>query len=662
MVKFDSRFNLCVFHLTIIAARTLAHAIMGSLMLVTSLQNISVSYGVNAVLDRVNLSIRSGERCCITGYNGSGKSTLLKVLNGAVQPDDGNIWRQEKLKFSTLDQSLPEPVDKTVYQAVAAGFSEIGQLLSQYRELIAADNATADELSAVQGKLDALDGWSVGYRVDAMIDRLQLPAEKKLSELSGGWLKRMAIARSLVVEPDVWLLDEPTNHLDIPTIEWLQQLLLEFSGTVIFISHDRELMQAVATSVIDIDRGSLTRWDTDYDSFLQRREHQLAVQSEHDKKFDQRLKAEEIWIRQGIKARRTRNEGRVRALQSLREERKQRKSVAQLTLEVDSGERSGKTIKEFINVSYHIDGQMLISQLNLIIQRGDRIGLLGPNGIGKSTLLGLLLGAIAPTDGIIKTGTQLTTAYFDQVRKNLDPDIRALDFLCDSGEVIKINGKDMHVLAYLKRFMFSGEDARALIGTLSGGQQNRLLLARLFMMPVNLLVMDEPTNDLDVETLELLEELLVEYNGTILLVSHDRSFLDNVVSSLLVFEGDGVVREHVGGYQDWKAHGGSFSEQSERTSAAGTGINETNRKQQSNNRKQHSTHRKQQRSLDRELAALPALIETAEANIAALETAVSDSDFFKLEQAHQLQQYELLEQEQKSLASLYERWEHLEQQ
>ncbi|MBT3425105.1 MAG: ATP-binding cassette domain-containing protein [Gammaproteobacteria bacterium] len=624
-------------------------------MLVTSLQNISVSYGVNAVLDRVNLSIRSGERCCITGYNGSGKSTLLKVLNGVVQPDDGNIWRQEKLKFSTLDQSLPVPADKTVYQAVAAGFSEIGNLLSQYRELIAADNTTANELSVVQGKLDALDGWSVGYRVDAMIDRLQLPAEKKLSELSGGWLKRMAIARSLVVEPDVWLLDEPTNHLDIPTIEWLQQLLLEFSGTVIFISHDRELMQAVATSVIDIDRGSLTRWDTDYESFLQRREHQLAVQSEHDKKFDQKLKAEEVWIRQGIKARRTRNEGRVRALESLRKERMQRKSVAQLKLEVDSGEKSGKTIKEFINVSYQIDGQMLISQLNLIIQRGDRIGLLGPNGIGKSTLLGLLLGSLTPTDGMIKTGTQLTTAYFDQVRTTLDPDIRAIDFLCDSGEVIQINGKDMHVLAYLKRFMFSGEDARALIGTLSGGQQNRLLLARLFMMPVNLLVMDEPTNDLDVETLELLEELLVDYQGTILLVSHDRSFLDNVVSSLLVFEGNGVVREHVGGYQDWKAHGGSFSGQSAPPPAVTTGMTETTVKQ-------HSTNRKQQRSLDRELAALPALIETAEASIVALETAVSDSGFFKLEQAHQLQQYELLEREQQSLVELYERWEHLEQQ
>jgi ABC transport system ATP-binding/permease protein len=639
----------------IIAAGTLAHAIMVALMLVTSLQNISVSYGVNAVLDRVNLSIRSGERCCITGYNGSGKSTLLKVLNGVVQPDDGNIWRQEKLKFSTLDQSLPVPADKTVYQAVAAGFSEIGNLLSQYRELIAADNTTANELSVVQGKLDALDGWSVGYRVDAMIDRLQLPAEKKLSELSGGWLKRMAIARSLVVEPDVWLLDEPTNHLDIPTIEWLQQLLLEFSGTVIFISHDRELMQAVATSVIDIDRGSLTRWDTDYESFLQRREHQLAVQSEHDKKFDQKLKAEEVWIRQGIKARRTRNEGRVRALESLRKERMQRKSVAQLKLEVDSGEKSGKTIKEFINVSYQIDGQMLISQLNLIIQRGDRIGLLGPNGIGKSTLLGLLLGSLTPTDGMIKTGTQLTTAYFDQVRTTLDPDIRAIDFLCDSGEVIQINGKDMHVLAYLKRFMFSGEDARALIGTLSGGQQNRLLLARLFMMPVNLLVMDEPTNDLDVETLELLEELLVDYQGTILLVSHDRSFLDNVVSSLLVFEGNGVVREHVGGYQDWKAHGGSFSGQSAPPPAVTTGMTETTVKQ-------HSTNRKQQRSLDRELAALPALIETAEASIVALETAVSDSGFFKLEQAHQLQQYELLEREQQSLVELYERWEHLEQQ
>ena len=639
----------------IIAAGTFAHAIMVALMLVTSLQNISVSYGVNAVLDRVNLSIRSGERCCITGYNGSGKSTLLKVLNGVVQPDDGSIWRQEKLKFSTLDQSLPEPADQTVYEAVAAGFSEIGYLLSQYKELIAADNTTADELSAVQSQLDALDGWAVGYRVDAMIDRLQLPADKKLSELSGGWLKRMAIARSLVVDPVVWLLDEPTNHLDIPTIEWLQQLLLEFSGTVLFISHDRELMQAVATSVIDIDRGSLTRWDTDYQSFLQRREHQLAVQSEHDKKFDQKLKAEEIWIRQGIKARRTRNEGRVRALQSLREERMQRKSLAQLKLEVDSGERSGKTIKEFINVSYQIDGQRLISQLNLIIQRGDRIGLLGPNGIGKSTLLGLLLGSLEPTDGIIKTGTQLTTAYFDQVRSILDPDIRAIDFLCDGGEVIQINGKDMHVLSYLKRFMFSGEDARALIGTLSGGQQNRLMLARLFMMPVNLLVMDEPTNDLDVETLELLEELLVEYKGTILLVSHDRSFLDNVVSSLLVFEGEGIVREHVGGYQDWKMQGGSFSEQSDKTSVVATGMSKTPVKKQPINRKQ-------QRSLDRELAALPSLIETAEARIAALETEVSDSGFFNREQAHQAQQYERLEQEQKTLASLYERWEHLEQQ
>jgi len=636
------------------AVRRPSRGIMIILMLVTSLQNISVSYGNNAVLNNVNLSISSGERCCITGYNGSGKSTLLKVINGVVLPDEGKIWRQDKLRFSTLDQFLPAAADKTVYQAVAAGFSEIGYLLNQYKGLTA-DAATApEELLAVQNKLDALDGWTVGYRVETMIDRLELPAEKKLSELSGGWLKRMAIARSLVVEPDVWLLDEPTNHLDIPTIEWLQQLLLEFSGTVIFISHDRELMQAVATSVIDIDRGALTRWDTDYASFLQRREHQLAVESEQDKRFDQKLKAEEVWIRQGIKARRTRNEGRVRALQSLRDQRRQRRSIAQLKLEVDSGERSGKAIKECIDISYQIDDQVLIRDFDLIIQRGDRIGLLGPNGIGKSTLLGLLLGTLSPSGGTIRTGTKLTTAYFDQIRKTLDPEIRALDFLCDSGDFIEINGKSIHVLAYLKRFLFKGDDARALIGTLSGGQQNRLLLARLFMVPANLLVMDEPTNDLDVETLELLEELLMEYKGTILMVSHDRSFLDNVVSSLLVFEGDGRICEYVGNYRDWKDSGGVFEGHAGSKVSTVAGTAEAKR--------QPSTKTRQQRRLNKELAGLPVLIEQAEARIASLEAAVTDSSFFKLGQVDQLKQYQMLDDERDILSSLYHRWEVLEDQ
>ena len=530
-------------------------------MSIASLKNVSVHFGTDIILDQVEFNIAKGERVCLTGRNGSGKSTLMRLLCGEVLADEGNIWREKALSFSTLEQDLPTGDDTTIFAAVASACSEAGELLAEYARVSmgAFDEDTLERMAELQTQIEAIDGWVLHHRVEAVLQRMKLEPGEKLTNLSGGWLKRVAIAKSLVTEPDVWLLDEPTNHLDIPTIEWLQEVMLEFQGTIVFVTHDRELMQSVATAIVEVDRGNLVRWDCDYKTFLERRDHEREVEQIHNKKFDINLKKEEAWIREGIKARRTRNEGRVRALEQLRLEHQKRRTQSTLKLAVDSGSASGKIVKELVNVSKSFDGKAIISDLDLIIQRGDRIGLLGPNGCGKSTLIKILLEGLAIDAGEVISGTKLAPAYFDQVRGQLNPEQSVKDYIAQGREYISINERDVHVVTYLANFMFNPEQARAPIRTLSGGEQNRLLLARLFSLPTNLLVLDEPTNDLDVESLELLEELLLEYTGTVLIVSHDRSFLDNVVSSLLVFEGQGQVTEYVGGYNDWLRGGGSFA-------------------------------------------------------------------------------------------------------
>ncbi len=631
-------------------------------MSIASLKNVSVHFGTDTILDQVEFNIAKGERVCLTGRNGSGKSTLMRLLCGEVLADEGNIWREKALSFSTLEQDLPAGDDTTIFAAVASAFSEAGELLAEYAQVSMGtfDDSTLDRMAQLQTQIEAIDGWVLHHRVESVLQRMKLPPDEKLINLSGGWLKRVAIAKSLVTEPDVWLLDEPTNHLDIPTIEWLQEVMLEFQGTIVFVTHDRELMQSVATAIVEVDRGQLVRWDCDYKTFLERREHEREVEQTHNKKFDINLKKEEAWIREGIKARRTRNEGRVRALQQLRLERQKRRTQGTLKLAVDSGSASGKIVKELINVSKSYDAKPIITDLDLVIQRGDRIGLLGPNGSGKSTLIKILLEGLEIDSGEVVSGTKLAPAYFDQVRGQLNPEQSVKDYIAQGREYISINDREVHVVSYLANFMFNPEQARAPIRTLSGGEQNRLLLARLFSLPTNLLVLDEPTNDLDVESLELLEELLLDYTGTVLIVSHDRSFLDNVISSLLVFEGAGRVIEYVGGYNDWLEGGGSFAA----LANAADKVNPTAKAAVAEAPMSFEERKKAKAALkkrERELAQIPDRIDELELEMASLQAKIAAPSFFQASAADQDLLYASVAEKEAEMDILMARWEALEQ-
>lgn len=520
-----------------------------------SFDHLTIAFGAEKLLDRASFQLDAGERVCLIGRNGTGKTTLLRLLAGEIQPDGGEIWRQPSLRVATLAQELPADTAATVFEIVAGGL-ELGELLAAYHDaahrLTQADNAEdLREMERLQHELEARDGWRWQQRVETVISRLQLPADTPLAELSGGWRRRVLLGRALVREPDVLLLDEPTNHLDLETIQWLENELLEFRGGLLFVTHDRALLQRLATRLLELDRGVLTSWPGDYAAFLEKKAALLEVEARHSAKFDKNLAQEEVWIRQGIKARRTRNEGRVRALYALREERRQRREqMGKASFGMEQAEASGKLVIEAKNVRYAWQDEPLIRGFSTRIMRGDRIGLIGPNGAGKTTLLNLLLGRLAPDAGEVKHGTKLEIAYFDQLREHLDPEQTVLDSVAGGRETIEINGQRRHIIGYLGDFLFTPQRVRSPVKSLSGGERNRLLLARLFTQPANLLVMDEPTNDLDLETLELLEELLLEYTGTLLLVSHDRTFLDNVVTSCIVFESDGI-REYVGGYTDW---------------------------------------------------------------------------------------------------------------
>ena len=624
---------------------------VSAFMPIATLTNLSLAFGTDQILDGIDLSIEKRERLAFTGRNGAGKSTLLGIVAGDTAIDDGEVWRADGLKFVTLAQNLPERSDVTIYDAVASVFDDVGALLAEYHQLtqLAVDQLDTQRLGQLQGSLDHLDAWNINHRIEAILSQLKLDPSAVLSSLSGGWLKRVAIAQSLVQEPDVWILDEPTNHLDIEGIEWLQHVLLEFNGTILFVSHDRRLMQAVATAIVYIDRGRVTRYNCDYLDFVDRRDKDLEVEIAHDRQFDIKLKNEEAWIRQGIKARRTRNEGRVRALKALREERSKRLPIQELKMQVDRGLASGKLVKEAINLGKSIAGKQIIRELELIIQRGDRIGILGPNGCGKSTLIRLLLGVLEPDSGSLKSGTRLQVAYFDQVREKLDQQQRVHDYLAEGRDFVEVGGKDLHVVSYLQNFLFNPDQARAPIHTLSGGEQNRLLLAKLFSIPANFLVLDEPTNDLDVETLELLESLLVDYDGTVLLVSHDRVFLDNVVSSVLAFEGDGRIREYVGGYSDW------VNAAEPRVEVKQQGALKENA--HGERKKEKAAAQKRLRDLDK----VTAKIEVLERDLASLNEAMSEPEFFQLSSEEQARSYEEARQMEASLLELMEAWEALEE-
>jgi ABC transport system ATP-binding/permease protein len=522
-----------------------------------SIDQLSIAFGAEPLLDGANFQIDAGERVCLIGRNGTGKTTLLRLLAGDLQPDGGEIRCQPGLRVATLAQELPAETSATVFEIVAGGLEGLGALLAEYHQAAhqlghAVTTEGMQRMERLQHELEARDGWRWQQRVETVLTRLQLPADAPLAELSGGWRRRVLLGRALVGEPDLLLLDEPTNHLDLETIQWLEEELLAFRGGLLFVTHDRALLRRLATRLLELDRGALTSWPGDYAMFLEKKQALLEVEARHHAKFDKKLAQEEVWIRQGIKARRTRNEGRVRALLALREERRQRRErVGKASFELEQAETSGKLVIEAKKIAYAWGDEPLIRDFSARIQRGDRIGLIGPNGCGKSTLLGLLLGRLEPNAGQVRWGTKLETAYFDQLREQLDPEQTVLDSVAGGRENLEINGQSRHVIGYLGDFLFSPQRARSPVKSLSGGERNRLLLARLFSQPANLLVMDEPTNDLDLETLELLEELLLDFAGTLLLVSHDRAFLDNVVTSCLVFEGGGRVGEYVGGYSDW---------------------------------------------------------------------------------------------------------------
>lgn len=621
---------------------------------------LSIAFGAEKLLDNASFQLDSGERVCLTGRNGTGKTTLLRLLAGELQPDSGDLWRQPGLRVATLAQELPADTTATAFEIVAGGLDGLGELLAEYHEAAVhlTHDATSEQLQRVerlQHELEARDGWRWQQRVEAVMTRLQLPADTPLGELSGGWRRRVLLGRALVSEPEVLLLDEPTNHLDLETIQWLEEELLEFRGGLLFVTHDRALLQRLATRLLELDRGVLTSWPGDYTAFLEKKAALLEVEARHNAKFDKNLAQEEAWIRQGIKARRTRNEGRVRALLALREEHRQRREqTGKARFELEQAEISGKRVIEAKSIRYAWQDTPLICDFSVQIMRGDRIGLIGPNGSGKTTLLNLLLGRLTPDAGQVRLGTKLEIAWFDQLRERLDPEQTVLDAVAEGRETVAINGRYRHVIGYLGDFLFTPQRVRSPVKSLSGGERNRLLLARLFSQPANLLVMDEPTNDLDLETLELLEELLLDYSGTLLLVSHDRAFLDNVVTSCLVFEGSGTVHEYVGGYSDWLR---------QRPAPKPAPVAKPVQLPKSVSPPAPKPARPGKLSYNerRELEQLPARIEALEQHQQALQILTADPAFYKQEPETVAQRLGELRALEAELEVAYERWAALEE-
>ena len=633
-------------------------------MTLLRLEQLQLAYGNHKLLDGADLVLEKGERLALVGRNGTGKSTLLKLVDGEIQADSGNIWRAPGLKIGVLAQDLPEASGKTIFDMVAEGLPEAGELLSEYHHLIHDDDPDMRRMEQLHSRLEAIDGWSFHQSIDVVLTRLGLPADAAMAELSGGWRRRVALARALVAEPDLLLLDEPTNHLDLDTIAWLEEQLLAFSGAVLFITHDRAFLSKLATSILELDRGRLGRYPGDYARYQEQKTHELEIEARENAEFDKKLAQEETWIRQGIKARRTRNEGRVRALEQLRRERSERRErQGKASLSVDRGERSGKRVVELEHVTQRFGDEVVIDDISLEIQRGDRIGFIGRNGAGKTTLLKILLGELAPTEGKASMGTKLQVAYFDQLRAGLELDKTVYDNVAQGSDRISVGGRDRHVMSYLQDFLFTPERVRQPVKALSGGESNRLLLAKLFTQPANVLVLDEPTNDLDVETLELLEELLLDFDGTLLLVSHDRAFMDNVVTSVLAFEGKGRVREYVGGYSDWVRQGGRLPP-APWDGAARQRVEPVEEELPHQPASAPASAAKKtvklSYKLQRELDSLPVEIERLEAALADFEARVGDPAFYQQDADSVTAALQSLNDTQAELESAMERWMALE--
>ncbi|MEZ9683403.1 ABC transporter ATP-binding protein [Vibrio atlanticus] len=632
-------------------------------MALLTIHNGQLAFGDHPLLDRADFALQENERVCLVGRNGAGKSTLMKILSGNIIMDDGKMQITQDVVVSRLEQDPPRNEEGTVYDYVAGGLAEIGEQLKIYHDLLDLIGTDPSEknlnrLTRVQEQLDHANAWRFEDRVSNVMAALKLTAETKLTDLSGGWQRKAALARALVCDPDVLLLDEPTNHLDVATIEWLEGFLKDFRGSIIFISHDRAFIKSMATRIVDLDRGKLSSFPGDYENYLLEKEEALRVEEMQNAEFDKKLAQEEVWIRQGIKARRTRNEGRVRALKKLREERINRREVqGKAVIQIDDGQRSGKIVFEAENLNFGFEGKQIVKDFSFNIMRGDRIALIGPNGCGKSTVLKLLLDQLKPDSGRLHCGTKLEVAYFDQYREILDPEKSVIDNLADGKQEVTVGGRERHALSYLQDFLFSPKRARTPVKALSGGEKNRLLLARIFLKSNNLLILDEPTNDLDIETLELLEDLLANYQGTLLLVSHDRQFVDNTVMTSWIFEGNGVVEEFVGGYHDAQQQRKQAIEyrQVEKPSKPEKVVEETPKTAPVKAKAKKLSYK-----LQRELEALPLRLEELETQIETLQEEVNDPSFFSKSVEQTQPVLDKLSAAEQELEVAFERWEELE--
>ena len=636
-------------------------------MALLNLSNAYLGFGDHPLLDHTELHIEPNERVCLVGRNGAGKSTLMKVLAGEIQLDDGKLTLEKDIVVTRLEQDPPRHVQESVFDYVAEGIANLSDLLKQYHHISQQmqtdySDELLTKLSHIQAQLEHNNGWQFENRIQDTLKLLELDPDKKLCELSGGWVRRAALARALVADPDILLLDEPTNHLDVEAITWLEDLLLNFKGSIIFISHDRSFIRKMATRIVDLDRGKLVSYPSNYDLYLETKAEDLRVEELQNALFDKKLAQEEVWIRQGIKARRTRNEGRVRALKKLREERRNRREVqGSAKIQIDQSTRSGKIVFDIENASYEVAGKTLLKNFSATIQRGDKIALVGANGCGKTTFIKLLLGELQPTSGTIHCGTKLEVAYFDQYRAELDLEKTVMDNVADGKQDIEVNGVKRHVLGYLQDFLFPPKRAMTPVKALSGGERNRLLLAKLLLKPNNLLILDEPTNDLDVETLELLEELLTDYQGTLIIVSHDRQFIDNTVEECFFFEGDGVVNKYIGGYFDAKQqqiqyHASLAANSQNVKKNEPLAIEPVKAEKLKAEQKKVKLSYKEQR----ELEALPAQMEALEAEMEALQTEVNSADFFSKEASYTQAQLQKLAEAEMALEQAFERWEQLE--